>query len=902
MRRHVVLVVCLLATLAGLPASAELPCAPLSSVVTDASDDQTRFVSVLPPGQNGDARLGIPSTAVHYGPHFDDQLAMYGDLVYETSFDSPDGVSEGEILDYFKKAKLDIDACESATVVGPAVVFRTEFGVPHVYAPTAEAVAFGAGYVTAQDRMFQADLFRNAARGTLSTLLGPDFLEADKVARRDGYTEAELQQQITNLSVDFGPEYGSSIARGLEAFAAGFNKRILDVLLDVGCNADEGGDVCPGLPVEYIGTGNLPLPWRATDTVAESVLLARTFGEAAGAEVRNAALYQGLVNKVGASEARKMFNDLRWLNDPATNTTVPAVDGAFTYPNTGTVNPDAIVIPDHAAEVYRGYTDVLLQLSKLFEDVTGAPWPASNAMLIAPSESTTGNSLQLGDPQVQYAVPQFLMEIGLHGGGYDAEGMTFPGVSGFVLIGHGPDYAWTVTSGISDAVDVRVEKLCDPAGGEPAADSAWYLFNGECTPMEQRVETILVKNSAPPVLDDESPEVDLVLQRVQRTGHGPVFARDTVDGEPVALVKERAFWRKELNNAAAFGKFNFPAEITSAESFGEAAKAIVVSLNLYYADQDTFGYWHTGAYPVRAQGVDTRLPTWGTGEWEWNGNIPFSDQPQFISDTDSPAARNYTANWNNKPSTGWANGDDTNWGEIHRLDPLLGQMDDRLKDEGTMSFVDVINVMNNAATVDPRAAKLGHIVTSNLNCSGGCGGDPVSLGHVISTLNDWFDAGPIGAHRIDLDNNGFYDSAPAIRLWDAINEALVDEIFFDDLGDLRHLIGFDAVDEPGPGGSAFFDGMFNHVLHVLDPNTSLPPQYEHWLNGETESHVVSAALDKALAKLGVDSDAELDALTMPREEIVFSSQGAHEPYRIHWVNRGTWTHIAEITGRRPQAQ
>ncbi|MGH2828931.1 MAG: penicillin acylase family protein, partial [Actinomycetota bacterium] len=809
MRRHFALAILLLSSLAPLPARAGALGCEVAALLPPGPD-HTRFVSVLPPGQNGTAQIRLEDQTVHYGPHFEDQLAMYGDLVYETSFTPGDpGITDSEILTFFKQAGMNPAACESAKVVGPGtLIVRDNFGVPHVYGQTSDAVAFGAGYATAEDRMFQADLFRHAARGTLSEFLGPDFLEGDKVQRRDGYTEAELQQQIVNLVERFG-DFGVRIATGLEAFSAGFNQRIVHALVDPRCNFDEGGTACPNLPVEYIGTGNLPLPWRPTDTVAEAVLLARQFGEAAGAEVRNAALFQGLVATFGSeTEAMKAFNDLRWLNDPAARTTVPAQDGAFTYPNTGTVNPAATALPDNSAGVYRGDVDVFFQLSKFFEETTGQPWPASNAMLIAPSESATGNSLQLGNPQVSYAVPQFLMEIGLHGGGFDAEGMTFPGVSGFVLIGHGPDYAWTVTSGVSDAVDVRVEKLCAPDGGTPPPDSNHYLFNGTCREMEEHKELILVKNSTPPILDPSSPEVDVVIIDVQRTAHGPVFARDTVDGAPVALVKERAFWGKELDNAAAFGKFNFPELITSAESFGDAASSIVVSLNLYYADKDAIGYWHTGRYPVRAQGVETRLPTWGTGEWEWSGNIPFTDQPHFISTSDDPAARNYTYNWNNKPATGWANGDDTNWGQIHRVDALATQMDERLAGTGAMTFVDVINVMNNAATVDSRAATLLPIVISALNNSGGGGG---FLGAIISTLRDWLEAGPVGAHRIDLDDDGFYGMAPGVRLWDAINEALVEEIFFDEIGDLRGLLGFDVVDEPGAGGSAFFDGMFNHV-------------------------------------------------------------------------------------------
>lgn len=860
--------------LAALSASADVLPASAPRVA-----EHTRVVSVLPPGEDGFARLDPATQEVVFGPHAEDQLAMYADLVFETE------ISEADIPRFFKSddfnAVTDPANVERIERIRPGVtVFRDRFGVPHVYGDSAEDVAYGAGYVTAEDRMFEADLFRRAGRGELAQFLGPDFLPMDEAARRDGYTEAELLAQIRALPERFG-DSGRRIVVGLEAFAAGFNQRVAEVLANPAML----------MPVEYVGTGNLPAPWRETDTVAEAVLLSRTFGEAAGAEVRNAALYKGLIATFGSeTEARKALDDLRWLNDPAAATTVPAEDGAFTYPQTGPVDPAAIALPDHAADIYRGEVARLAKLSELLPVL--ASGGASNAMLVAPSESETGNSLQLGDPQVSYAVPQYLMEVSLHGGGYDAAGMTFPGVSGFVLIGHGRDYAWTVTSGISDAVDVRAERLCDPDGGPVSPDSNRYLFGGECRAMEERVETILVKNSSP--VDPDAPQLDAEVLRVQRTVHGPVFARDTVGGVPVALVKERAFWGRELDNAAAFGAFNFSDLIGSAQDFGAAASNIVVSLNLYYADRDTIAYWHTGRYPVRTQGVEPRLPTWGTGEWEWSGNIPFSAQPHFVTGrNDASLGRHYTYNWNNKPATGWANGDDTNWGEIHRVDALVSQMDAALAGAGKMNRVDVINIMNSAATVDPRVAKLMPLVASLTDVTA----DP-RLAHALEVLGAWAADGPApGAHRIDRNKDGLYDRGNAVRIWDAWNEKLVSGIFFDEIGGLAHLLGVGIVDAPGATGSAYFDGMFNHVLHVLGESPSLPPLH-NWLGDVSKTEVVTRALRAALDSLGVGSASDIDALRMAREEIVFSPLGAHAPIAIHWVNRGTWTHIAELVGRR----
>jgi acyl-homoserine lactone acylase PvdQ len=297
--------------------------------------------------------------------------------------------------------------------------------------------------------------------------------------------------------------------------------------------------------------------------------------------------------------------------------------------------------------------------------------------------------------------------------------------------------------------------------------------------------------------------------------------------------------------------------------------------------------------PNGAPGVETRLPSWGTGGYEWQGILPFSLQPHFISRRSDPAARDYTYNWNNKPAVGWDNGDDTNWGEIHRVDALRSQMDALLDDEGTMTRLDVINVMNSAATVDPRVAKL----LPQLDRLVEDDDDPV-LRHALAALRAWAAEGPApGAHRVDRDGDGLDEHGPAIRIWDAWNERLVEDIFLDEVGSLRALIGVGIVDAPGAGGSAFFDGMFNHVLHVLARHPSLRPRHD-WLGDESRESVATRALREALASLGATTTSTIDSLTMPVEEIVFTSFGAHPEIRIPWVNRGTWTHIAELTGRR----
>ena len=100
----------------------------------------------------------------------------------------------------------------------------------------------------------------------------------------------------------------------------------------------------------------------------------------------------------------------------------------------------------------------------------------SNALVVSAKRSATHHPIYVAGPQVGYFYPGFFMEIDLHGGGFDARGALFPGVP-WVVIGRGPDYAWSATTSHSDIIDQYVETLC---GG----DQTHYLYKGQCRAMD----------------------------------------------------------------------------------------------------------------------------------------------------------------------------------------------------------------------------------------------------------------------------------------------------------------------------------------------------------------------------------------------------------------------------------
>jgi penicillin amidase len=64
---------------------------------------------------------------------------------------------------------------------------RDQWGVPHVHAQTRHDLYFAQGFVHAQDRLWQMELNRRAATGTLSAVFGALTLETDRFSRTFGF-------------------------------------------------------------------------------------------------------------------------------------------------------------------------------------------------------------------------------------------------------------------------------------------------------------------------------------------------------------------------------------------------------------------------------------------------------------------------------------------------------------------------------------------------------------------------------------------------------------------------------------------------------------------------------------------------------------------------------------------
>jgi acyl-homoserine lactone acylase PvdQ len=878
--------------------------------------DPGGFLNILPPGQKGvlNGAEALAAQLGDYPPHVEDQLHMYGDLVYHTP-----GLTEAGLMQFFKDASFGVAPGDVERVYSPTdgvvVVRDAGFGVPHIFGETRYATMFAQGYTAAEDRLFLMDVLRHVGRARLSEFLGASpanqQLDREQLAVAP-YKDEDFTRQIQE-GVAAGPE-GELILADLLAYVDGVNQYILEALADP-----------TKMPAEYAALQQAPKPWRPEDTAAIASLVGGIFGKGGGGELTNHCGLKFVEQALGdGAAAREAFGDLHFANDPEAPTTA---SGAFPYmTELGPVDPAAH--PDVDCASLRPIDEGEPSLDALLAAISGtaavtaslpgtppgarvvdAPWGSfvldlgggmSNALLIGGEHTESGKPIAVFGPQTGYFMPQLLVEKDVHGPGIHARGASFAGADLYIQLGRGRDYAWSATSSGADNVDQWVFKLCEPEGGTPTTGSMGYEHNGVCQPVETFQHTQVAKPSAGGVPE----EPDIILSwRVERTQHyGPLVARGTLeDGTPVAIATRRSTYMNELGSAQGFFRVNNPDFMTNGfDSFREAmGTGVHYTFNWFYVDADDIGYQHSCLCPQRAQGVDPYLPAWGTGEWDWQGFIPHSAQPWDLN-----PAKGYISSWNNKQAPGFMSNDrNFSYGPAYRSD-LLDVRLEQLVQAGGVDRADMVRTMEEAGTVDLRGQELTPLLLQALGPEAPPGADPRTQ-EMRDRLAAWADA---GFHRRDLDRDGEYDDPqpPAIidAWWPRLSHAMFDAAS----GNAIDALGI-ALDEDNRRlhrGSAFNGGFFSHVNKDLRQVLGLPvtAPWSRTYCGGGDLGACRAALWESLEQAAADLEAEFGSprvgdwkRDMSYEDVRHQPVGVTSVPAIHWINRPTFQQVVQVGER-----
>jgi penicillin amidase len=230
----------------------------------------------------------------------------------------------------------------------------------------------------------------------------------------------------------------------------------------------------------------------------------------------------------------------------------------------------------------------------------------SNNWAVSGARSATGSPLIAGDPHLPPSMPGIWYEVGLRQGERFVRGASLPGMPG-VFMGQNNDVCWTFTNVMADVQDLFVERIEDER----------YLFEDEWRPLQTVREEIVVKGRAEPVVLD-----------VRATHHGPIVngALGADEAEPLALR-----WQTLDEPTAFTGMFELLEIGSGPELVAKLEGHTSPASNLIWADRHgSIGYKLIGRLPLRRGGCpDLPKPGW-TGEFEWEGTIPYEELPEIV--------------------------------------------------------------------------------------------------------------------------------------------------------------------------------------------------------------------------------------------------------------------------------
>lgn len=301
----------------------------------------------------------------------------------------------------------------------PVTVFRDPWGIPHIYAETQEDLFFAQGFVAAQDRLFQMEIWRRSGEGRLAEVVGPQAVERDRFARLLRY-RGDMEAEWTSYAPDAKPII-ESFVRGVNAFIEQSRDR---------------------LPIEFQLAGFAPEPW------APEVCLLR---HAAWAVTLNATseIYRAMVAREGGAELVEAFVE----TDPPKPLEIPA----------------GLDLAGIGPEILSGAFAL------------GAPVSfrqGSNNWVVAGARSATGKPLLANDPHRAIQLPSLRWMVHLVGPGWNVIGAGEPALPG-VAAGHNDRVAFGFTIVGIDQQDIYVEETHPEDPGRYRLGDRWETFRVE---------------------------------------------------------------------------------------------------------------------------------------------------------------------------------------------------------------------------------------------------------------------------------------------------------------------------------------------------------------------------------------------------------------------------------------
>ena len=466
----------------------------------------------------------------------------------------------------------------------PVEILKDHWGISHIYAETEHDLFFAQGYSAARDRLFQFEIWRAQATGTVAEILGSRAVDRDHGTRLFKF-RGPMHEEMNHYH-----------PRGVDiitSFVHGVNAYIDEALQD---------------------PDSLPLPFKLLDIQpkhwTEEVVISRHQGLLGNISLE---LSTGrAVCAIGEDKVR----ELRYFHphdpilaldplidcDSLLNNDILHLYNSYRRPIR--FQPDDIALAQYrnTEEAYETIADILIEeerdLQKRSIDDIG-----SNNWVVSGDLTQDGWPMMINDPHRSQAVPSLRYWSHLVGPGWNVIGGGEPEIPG-ISIGHNEHGAWGLTVFNTDGEDLYVYET------NPDNPSQ-YRYLGEWEEMRTISETIEVK-------DARSVSVELKYTR-----HGPVVFEDQENSLAYAI---RPAWM-EVGGSPYLASLRMD-QATSWEEFREASNfSNIPGENMIWADrQGNIGWQAVGIAPIR-RNFSGMVPVPGDGRYEWDGYLPIKAKP-----------------------------------------------------------------------------------------------------------------------------------------------------------------------------------------------------------------------------------------------------------------------------------
>ena len=498
----------------------------------------------------------------------------------------------------YPKEKIKVDGLKQSVEV-----YRDKWGINHIYAQNQHDLFFSQGYTAARDRLFQFEIWRRQATGSVAEILGPDEIKRDIGTRLFMY-RGDINKELNH----YHPQ-GKEI---IEAYVEGVNKYISDIL-----------KTPEKLPLPFKMLNIIPKKWTP------EVVISRHQGLLGNIEDELE------IGRTVAIIGEKKVKDLMWFHpkDPEIKLD-PKIDRSLLFEDLlGLYNSYRNPVefkPKHLIEKYRNKKSV--SFINRFNDLSSKSLDiGSNNWVLSGKKTIDGNTYMANDPHRTIAVPSLRYMAHLVAPGWNVIGGGEPEIPG-ISIGHNEYGAWGLTVFRTDGEDLYQYDL-NPKNPHQ------YMHNGKWKDIKIIKETLSIKGE---------PDREIELHY---THHGPITY---LNKKALKAFAVRCAWL-ETGGSPYLASLRMD-QAKNWQEFREACSySNIPGENMIWADIDgDIGWQAVGIAPIR-KNFSGLVPVLGNGKYEWSGYLPIVEKPNSFNPKKGFIA---TANQNLTPS------DYKNWDAI----------------------------------------------------------------------------------------------------------------------------------------------------------------------------------------------------------------------------------------------